>query len=127
MSKQDFLNEMQEIFEGYSENIQECINSSLDEVRKTTVKRLKETSPVGKNKKYAKSWVSSIQRGRLVSSIVIYNKEYRLTHLLENGHMEFNQHGGAYGRARAFPHIKPAQEEASKEVVELISEKIKNI
>ena len=43
-----------------------------------------------------------------------------MTHLLEKGHA--NRDGG---RTKAYPHIKPAEEEAVKEALKLIEEGVK--
>ena len=74
-----------------------------------------------KNKKwdeYAKGWVVEMRRPNLktknrryqskVAAAIIHNKDhYRLTHLLEKGHLITNKIGGV-GFAAPFPHIRPA-------------------
>ena len=46
------------------------------------------------------------------TTMVVYSeKHYRLTHLLENGHVIRNKYG-TYGRASAIKHIAPAAEAA---------------
>lgn len=49
------------------------------------------------------------------------NGQYRLTHLLENGHAL--RQGG---RAKAYPHIKYGEELAKKRMMELGEEAVKN-
>lgn len=56
---------------------------------------------------YAKSWTWKMVEEKLGEYGVVYNKEhYRLTHLLEHGHVIRNAYG-TYGRTAPRPHIKP--------------------
>ena len=67
--------------------------------------------------KYAKNWrFKKNSKG----SFVIYNADptYRLTHLLEHGHVLRNG-----GRSKAIPHIKPVEEK----IKEKFEQRIKNI
>lgn len=71
-----------------------------------TVRELKATSPKGSTGKYAKGWKTKAQDG----GQVVYNeKQYQLTHLLENGH-DVVVNGKKVGHAKAYPHIKPAEQ-----------------
>lgn len=86
----------------------------------SVVKQLKATSPKGKASKYAKSWKTKAQDG----GQVIYNeKHYRLTHLLENGH-DVVVNGKKVGHAKAYPHIKPAEEKGIKDFEQKIRENV---
>ena len=51
----------------------------------------------------------------------VKNPNYRLTHLLENGHAKVNG-----GRTQAYPHIKYGEEIAKRELPEKIKEAIEN-
>lgn len=53
----------------------------------------------------------------------IYNKDYQLTHLLENGHKIFDWQGNKVGHARAFPHWAKADKKAQKLAI-LIRQKL---
>lgn len=83
-------------------------------VAKDTTQRLKNTSPKRPGGgDYARGW-----RVKKLSdnALVIHNAtNYQLTHLLENGHVVRNAKG-IYGRARAIPHIAPAEQWASSEL-----------
>lgn len=72
-----------------------------------TVKKQIEGSAPKKTGKYSKSW--AVKKTRETSDsiqVVVHSKNrYQLTHLLEFGHAK---RGG--GRARAFPHIAPAEQ-----------------
>ena len=63
------------------------------------MRQLKATSPK-RTGKYAKSWTKK-KRGR---KIIVHNKEYQLTQLLEKGHAK---RGG--GRVAARVHIAPVE------------------
>lgn len=76
-----------------------------------TARELKSTSPKGATGKYAKGWSVKAQDG----GYVVYNKKrYMLTHLLENGH-DVIVNGKKVGRAKAHPHIKPAEQDGIKQ------------
>lgn len=102
------------ILEEYGQEVQEVVNKAARETAKETVKDLKQTSPKSKRagKHYANNWAmkeKKIPAGGI--NTVVYNKAptYRLTHLLEKGHVVKNQYG-TYGRAPAIRHIEPAEE-----------------
>lgn len=61
--------------------------------------------------KYKKSWtVKTTKENANVMEVTVHSKNrYQLAHLLEFGHAK---RGG--GRARAFPHIAPAEEAAAE-------------
>lgn len=81
---------------------------------------LKATSPKSKNKRrsgqYAKSWTKK-KRGKM---IIIHNKEYQLTHLLEKGHAK---RGG--GRVEAKVHILPVELNLKESAERIFKSKLK--
>lgn len=100
------------------------IASVFNVVGAETREKLKEISPRGKGSRsgeYAQSWTlkktGKRAKGNTFGRIrcTVYNKDhYRLTHLLEHGHIVRNQYGtpkreGAQHRAQAKPHIKQAE------------------
>ena len=87
------------ILEEYGQEVQEVVNKAAIETAKETVKDLKQTSPKSKRagKHYANNWAmkeKKIPAGGI--NTVVYNKAptYRLTHLLEKGHVIRNRKGG---------------------------------
>lgn len=112
------------ILQDYGNEIAEGARVSSQQVAKETVKQLKATSPKnphGSKRGYAKTWKFAYEQTRLGSfaSIVYNDKNYHLTHLLENGHYARN---GKWVDGK--PHIAPAEEKAiaafEKKIKELI-------
>lgn len=103
--------QMKKLLDEYSKEVQDALDDSIKEVSKEAVSKLKSTSP-RKSGKYARGWGVKEEK----NGAVVYNKtNWQLTHLLENGHIVRNKKG-TYGRAPAYPHIKPVEEWASNEL-----------
>lgn len=103
-------------FGEYVESVYASVAQSADETGEETVNILKATSPKNRGK-YAKSWkLKRTEYGNGVT-VTVYNTKYRLTHLLEEGHMTRD----GVTRAKAIPHIAPAEKKAS----EMFAKKIK--
>ena len=79
---------------------------------KAAVKELKSSSP-SQTGKYAKSWKTKTTKTRTGSETVIYNALPGLPHLLEYGH-DVKVSGKKVGHAKAYPHIKEAEENATQ-------------
>ena len=61
---------------------------------------------------YSKGWTVKKEDE---DTYIVHNKtKYRLTHLLENGHVSANQYGTGYKRVNGIEHIKPAEQEGIK-------------
>lgn len=80
-----------------------------------TVKSEVKTNAPVRTGQYKKGWAVKKQKETANSlELVVHNKtRYQLTHLLEKGHAK---RGG--GRARAFPHIAPAEQAGIRELEE---------
>lgn len=111
--------EIEKILDEELEKSRDAIEKAAEKVAQQTVDRLKQTSPK-KTGKYARAWrkkATTLTRGNV--SYTVHNTRGQLTHLLEKGHALRSG-----GRTRAFPHIKPAEEEAMKnferELIDLI-------
>jgi len=104
---------IQEIMEEYQQDVTEKVKEVLPKVGKEAVKELKKTSPK-KTGKYAKGWKTKVEEARLGTTVTVYNADrYQLTHLLEKGHASRSG-----GRVSGKPHIKPAEENASKNAID---------
>jgi len=103
-----------------TERTEKAIDLAVKATKRKSLKMAKDRSPrSGRNiksgrKPYADSWSSTTDKGRVRQHVTIYNKHYRLTHLLENGHFIFNKYGGAFGRTKSQSHIAPTQEETNE-------------
>ena len=113
-------NEFTKIFKECTNEVEIGMLEASESVAKSTVRKLKSTSPKAKGKnggEYAKGWRVTDFRGKKI----IHNKtNYQLTHLLEHGHAKVNG-----GRVAARIHIRPAEEEAIKEYIEKTEKVIK--
>lgn len=106
--------QFKKIMDEYKQDVQDAANRAVDDVSKESVKKLKNTSPK-KSGDYAKGWTVKKSRGASISEAIIHNKQYQLTHLLENGHRIVNKKG-EWGRVNGIKHIKPVEEWASDEL-----------
>lgn len=106
-----------ELFE-YSEEIDERMQDGIDDVSKKIVQRLKNNPIIPeKTGKYKKGFFfKTVAEGKGYKRNLIANKQYQLTHLLENGHAI----KGGTSRTRSFPHWKDAEKEAEKLIMEEI-------
>lgn len=114
--------EIKKIFDEYSGSVM----SNLDQITRQTVKKgvqaLKSESKSTfgtvkkRKKKYASTWTSKFETGRLSRQGIIYNTQAGLPHLLEHGHAKV---GG--GRVQGRAHIGPVE----KEIVESYEREVK--
>lgn len=107
--------QMADILDDYSKEVRRATANSQDKIAKEAVQKLKSTSPK-KSGEYAKGWGLKRERSSTgVPTVIIKNKVYQLTHLLENGHVVRNAKG-TYGRTNGIKHIKPVEEWANSEL-----------
>ena len=125
----DLSGSINDILKDYKEYCENITYEDIDKTGDAARKKVKELAPVAASayKKwepdaeeirpgtYKKSWRKKTEgKGTAKPSVVVYagGNQYRLTHLLENGHAK---KGG--GRVRGYSHIAPAQELAEDEVM----------
>lgn len=120
MIKVDSLDkEINKVLEQYQGRIDDAVEEVISKTTIDCTNELKETSPVNQNAsakdrgQYAKLWRSKIVENLLHKyTAVVYNYQWQLTHLLENGHKLVSKSGKIYGDAKAYPHIYPAEQHA---------------
>lgn len=106
----------------YGDEVIGEVKKAEDVTAKECVENLKTDSPVGATGKYAKGWgVKTAYEDPTEKRVVVHNKVYQLTHLLENGHA--NRDGG---RTKAYPHIKKNEEIANAAFEKRVEEAIQN-
>lgn len=113
----DFSKQLAKILEEeYGTEFHNQINQEAKKNAKKGVKLLKANSPK-RFGDYAKSWAVK-QEGKIGSErYIVHNKNhYRLTHLLEYGHVTRNQHG-QFGTVKAKPHIAKVEKEIADDFV----------
>lgn len=118
--------QMSRILEEYSEEVQDVTNDAIQKIAKESVQNLKNTSPKRPGHgEYARGWTIKREKGRgNIATLIVHNKQYQLTHLLENGHIVRNKKG-TDGRAPAIKHIKPVEEWANTELPQEIERQLR--
>ena len=97
----------------YADLATEDMKKAVKKAGKTVKTQISSTAPK-RTGKYAKSWTTkNTKESSTELQVTVYSPtRYMLAHLLENGHAK---RGG--GRVRAIPHIKPAEETGSEQLV----------
>ena len=108
-------NALADAFSQFAGELTAELEDGLAEIGKNTAKKVRSLSPE-KSGKYRKGWKVSKEKYRGSFTVTVHNKQYSLVHLLENGHL--NRDGTS--RARAVPHVAPAQQDAERQVNELL-------
>lgn len=112
---------IEKILDQYGKDAYKVMDSAVDEVANQATDKLKAVQ-FKTGGEYSRSWVCDKEpSGRYATQRVIHNEEhYRLTHLLEKGHVIKNGRsritGKSYGRTAAYPHIAPVEEWAKAEL-----------
>lgn len=105
----------------YSKKIQDGVNQAAKFAAKDAESMVKETANV-RTGKYAKAIATKKGMTRFgEKSYVVYTKppHYRLPHLLEYGHALRNG-GREVGHTKAYPHWKPAEEQAIRQFERMV-------
>jgi len=108
-------NALADAFSQFAGELTAELEDGLAEIGKNTAKKVRSFSPE-KSGKYRRGWKVSKEKYRGSFTVTVHNKQYSLVHLLENGHL--NRDGTS--RARAVPHVAPAQQDAERQVDELL-------
>ena len=126
----DLTAAVEELLKEYGDDVFEAVSDSVEEVTDEATEKLRSVNhfaPGGNpSGAYAKSWVNDVVRVTRVSTAkVVHNEEhYRLTHLLENGHVIRNGTGRTFGRTGKYPHIADVDEWAREELPKRFRKKV---
>lgn len=104
----DFTQAMNKILDQFGDEAQSIVAEVVETTAKTATNELRKQS-TGQFKdrtgKYRRSWTKAIRKANLSVEATVYSKDqYRLTHLLEYGHV-LKRGGRTIGQVKAFPHI----------------------
>jgi len=127
-SVDDLAAEIMKNLQEYTDDVTAGIKKAEDITAKECEENLTNDSPVGVTGRYEKGWNVTVTLNTPTEKhTVIHNKEYRLTHLLENGHAL--RRGGrtiGKGKTSAFPHIKKNEVKANADFEQRVREVIEN-
>lgn len=101
----------------YTQEVVEKVEEGITDIGRDATDEVKSLAPVDKGG-YRRNWTFRVDRTKGLYKVTVHVKgrKYRLTHLLEYGHL--NRNGKT--RARAFPHISVAEQHAEEKVNELL-------
>lgn len=113
----------------YTDEVKEKVSEGLIKIGEEAVDEIKTIAPVysGDDKKvkkgaYRRSWKYRIgkERGAIKVTVHADGQQYRLTHLLENGHVLRDGTGRQVGKVEPIPHISIVNANAEKKVDKLL-------
>lgn len=109
----------------YSDEIADKVDNIVGEISNDICRELKSVSPK-RTGKYKKGWRVTVKgRKRGNKSVVVHNKEYRLTYVLENGHeIRKVKKGESIGSVKPILHIKPVEEKYVEQFIKKVEEAV---
>lgn len=123
----DLMTQLNDVLQDYSKEVMDTYNTCGKEIADDTVSKLKRVKFGRYDRgKYSKSWAVKQEKSNWgTDSYIIYNKKhYRLTHILEFGHVVKNGTKRVVGKAGAIPHIKPMEEWVQNQLPKLLVQKL---
>ena len=130
----NFGKEVEKLLEEYGEDVKDNLDDATKKIVNQGVRllRAESKSKLGtsgkRKKKYASSWTTQFETGRMSTQGTIYNTEAGLPHLLDKGHVLKNGTGRVINKATgkdevpAYPHIAKVEEE----IVKAFEREVKN-
>ena len=123
MADVNLAKEINKVLGVFSADVDAAVKEATEETASVTKFVLANTSPRRRGD-YAKSWfIKKTASNAHYYKVVVANKRYQLTHLLEYGH-NIVAHGVVVGHAQAKPHIADAEKMAQEYFEKAIEEKI---
>lgn len=107
------VNSIEEVIEDNEEALQRNVKAAGNKA----VRMLKERSRKRKRHggSYAKGWSADVKTEATGTTCVVHNRQYQLTHLLENGHAIKNQFGSYPGKVEGDHVIEGVYREVAAE------------
>ncbi len=122
---------VEEILKEYGNDVYNVVEDAVDEVTDEATNKLKAINHWAKDGSgaYAGSWVNdTVRKTRVSTAKVVHNEEhYRLTHLLEKGHVIRNGTGRTFGKTGKYPHIAPVNDWANEELPKRFRKKVESL
>ena len=117
----DLADELMKGLKDYAQLAVDDLKTAIKNAGETVKDEIEKTAPK-KTGKYRKSWaVKKTNETSDSIKVVVHSKtQYRLTHLLENGHAK---RGG--GRVAARPHIAPAEKKGEEQLIREVERKLR--
>lgn len=119
----DFSAAMNELLAEYGDEVASVTVKVVEEVGKDARKKLrsKETGSFkDRTGDYRRGWRAEFKKTRTGATATVYNEtDYRLTHLLEYGHIMRNGK-----RSKAYPHIAEVNDEAIRQFEQELVQKL---
>ena len=124
----DLSKAMNEILTEYGDDVYKVMEEGIDEVTDDAKNQLRAVNHFRNEASgaYAGSWINEkLQSKPLTVHRAVHNeKHYRLTHLLEKGHVIRNGTGRTFGRTAAYPHIAPINDRANEDLIRLVKRRL---
>lgn len=117
----EIINGLENYTQDITDNIKKAVDTVGNEVNEEIKKHINFKQPTGKYVKAFRVKTIFEDRYNKRNTWHVTNGQYRLTHLLENGHALRDG-----GRTRSYKHIKYGEELAQKRMEELAKEAIEN-
>ncbi len=116
----DLADEVMKGLKDYASIAIDDLKAAIKNAGETVREEIEKTAPK-RTGKYRKSWaVKKTSETSDSIKVVVHSKtQYRLTHLLENGHAK---RGG--GRVAARPHIAPAEKKGEEQLIREVERKL---
>ena len=117
---ENMADEIMSALKDYEVMTDNALKSAVKETAKSVRKEIMENAPK-KTGAYRKSWaVKNVMQNSHAIKVVVHSRNrYQIAHLLEKGHTLRNG-----GRARAFPHIAPAEQHGEEKLLQLLRKKL---
>ena len=121
----NFDSEVKKILDAYGDEVSQNLDVITQQVGKKGAQMLRNESKSAFNRtgRYASGWTSKVERNRLYTTVIIYNRTPGLPHLLEHGHAIVSG-GRAVGHYDGKTHIAPVENKLVKDYQREVIEKL---